>query len=496
MSASNHGGKNENIGESIFEYAPIGIAVIAKNGILESVNSKFLEIHGGKSKDEFIGLDALATPFYKESGLDSFISQVLGGQQFDTQISFTTLAGAKESLRRYIGIPIFETDNKTVQAALLMVQDLTNEKRMESDIQDYLAKLKQEQSRFLASINSLSLGFIVVDIKNNLLIKNKAADYILGLPHLEGEIFLRGDILEIEERLKNQFDLRASFEKCIREKQIINAKDVKLDNKFLRLFLAPIILAKGQEEVMGVVILIEDVTEQKMIDKMRTEIVSITSHQLRTPLSIVKGNLEMVLDGDFGKVEEKQKEVLNDAFLGNERMISLVNNLMDVSKIEQGELSLQLGAIQLENVVNETVNDLKLFAQKRGVTLSYEVPANPLPKVMADSQKLKQALTNLIDNSIKYSPKGRVEIKIEAEADKFLKVVVKDNGAGIPEDEQEKIFDRFFRASNITKLDPGGGTGMGLYIVKSIIKQLGGKLWFESAGNGKGTTFYFTVPLA
>ena len=149
-------------------------------------------------------------------------------------------------------------------------------------------------------------------------------------------------------------------------------------------------------------------------------------------------------------------------------------------------------------MVSQSVKDLLPFAQKTGVSLSYEPPAEALPEIKIDSQKIKQAIQNIMENSIKYSKldhQGKVEVKVQKdESGKFLKIVVKDNGVGIPKLEQEKIFQRFYRGSNTTRMDPGGGSGIGLFIDKAAIERHGGKIWFESQ-EGKGTTFYVVLPL-
>jgi signal transduction histidine kinase len=239
----------------------------------------------------------------------------------------------------------------------------------------------------------------------------------------------------------------------------------------------------------------EDITEEKKLDKMRTEIVSITSHQLRTPATIVKGNLEMVLGGDIGEITKDQKEILSDTYLGNERMIRLINDLMDVAKIDEGKFSVSLEPAQLEDVVAEVVKNVTPFAVEKHVSLTYDYPHSKLQPVKINRQRVAQVIQNLVDNSIKYSSvgdKGAVKIDID-EGATALEFIVSDNGIGIPEAEQAKMFERFSRGSNSTRLDPGGGSGLGLYIAKAVVEQGGGRIWFVSKEGG-GTTFHATFP--
>ena len=383
---------------------------------------------------------------------------------------------------------------------LSLAEDIQKEKEgVEIKVKERTREIKQEQAKLVASINSLTVGFLLLDLNDKVLLKNPAVSRILEIPESEVAI----------DRIKKYFegivDLEACHNQCVIEKKTVGIKNVAKGNKFLSLLLTPVVMLKDSEEVIGHIFLIEDITEQKLLDQMRTEIVSTTSHQLRTPLSVIKGNLEMLLAGDFGKIEKKQKEILEEAFLGNERMIKLVNGLMDVTKITEGKLELKLVPKKLEELVAESVKELIPFAEKNNASLSYAPPSNSLPEVNVDSGRIKQLLQNLIENAIKYRRpdiKGKVLVEIKKDkTGRFLETSVKDNGAGIPKMEQKKVFERFFRASNVIRMDPGsgagpgGGTGLGLYIANAVIEQSGGKLWFESEGEDKGTTFYFKLPI-
>ncbi|MDO8601299.1 MAG: ATP-binding protein [bacterium] len=373
-----------------------------------------------------------------------------------------------------------------------LTEDIQKEKEsVEVKVEERTRELSKESGKLSSLIEGVKLGVVMVDLSLNVILVNVAAKSIFGKSGQESLTFK-----ELEEKLKG-VNISQALSYYVQEGKPVNIKEVKLGERYFRLFMSSVrdIIEK---QFIGAVMIIEDITEQKFIDRMRTEIVSITSHQLRTPLSVIKGNLEMVLDGDFGKISAKQKEVLNEVFLGNERMVRLVNSLMDVAKIDEGKFNLDLKPVKLEELVAQTINELQPFAQKNGVNLSYQPPVAVLPEINLDAQKIKQAVQNIVGNGIKYSHldhRGRVEVKVQKnESGKFLKVVIKDNGVGIPKEEQEKIFHRFFRGSNTTKMDPGGGSGIGLFIDKAAIERHGGKLWFESGGEGMGTTFYFTLP--
>jgi signal transduction histidine kinase len=204
----------------------------------------------------------------------------------------------------------------------------------------------------------------------------------------------------------------------------------------------------------------------------------------------------MVLGGDVGKITKKQKELLDDIYMGNERMIRLVNDLMDASKIDEGKFALLAEPEDLEALAGEVVKEIRPFALKKKVKLEFIPSSVSLPKAGINRPKVKQVLQNLIDNAIKYSAgkDGRVTVWVQDEG-KFLDFMVKDNGIGIPLADQGRIFERFYRGSNSTKLDPGGGSGLGLYIAKGVVEQGGGKIWFETKEGG-GTTFHATFKKA
>lgn len=368
-------------------------------------------------------------------------------------------------------------------------QALTEERAsLEIKVKVRTVELSQISGQLRSLLESMKLGVIMVDLSYNVVFANSTAKFIFGKFPSEPITFK-----ELQEKLKN-INLSQALSYYVKDAKPFDIKEIAMEGKYYHIFLSPV---RDLEEkiFLGALVILEDITEQKALEKMRSEIISITSHQLRTPLSVVKGNLEMVLGGDLGKITKGQKEILEEAFLGNERMIKLINDLMDVAKIDEGRFELKLEPIKLEDLVAEVVKEILPLAKEKHVSLSYTPPSVPLPKLKIDRQRVKQVFQNLIDNAIKYSridSRGRVTVEVQKDT-QFLKVVIKDNGIGILQDEQDKMFERFFRGSNVTQLDPGGGTGLGLYIAKAIIEQSGGKIWFVSK-EGRGTTFYITLP--
>ncbi len=367
-------------------------------------------------------------------------------------------------------------------------EDIKEERdQVDKKVIEKTLELNKEHGRMLSLVESIKLGIVMLDLNYNILSANAAAKEIFNKKPEENIEFR-----ELQEGLKTA-DLSHTLTYYVGEKRSINIKEVKFKDKYYRLFLSPVRDIE-QKEFIGAVIIIEDITTAKLVDQMRTEIISTTSHQLRTPLSVIKGNLEMVINGDLGKVSKDQIEVLTEALAGDERMIKLVNDLTDVSKITEGNLGLNFEEQNLVSLVNENVKNLSPFAEQRKVKIIFDSTKDKFV-VKIDKERMSQVIQNLIDNAIKYCPhddRGEVKVKL-VKKDHSVEIVIKDNGVGIPKPEQEKIFERFFRASNATQLDPGGGTGLGLFIAKSIIELHKGKIWFETE-EGKGTTFHVELP--
>lgn len=229
------------------------------------------------------------------------------------------------------------------------------------------------------------------------------------------------------------------------------------------------------------------------IDSIQSDFVSLASHQLRTPLSAIKWYTEILMAQKQGKLSNRQIEYLKEIYRSNDRAISLVNDLLDVSRIQEGSINLELRPIRAEDVIEEVIDGLDTLTRTSGVGIDFQILSGPLPKIETDRDKLKRILLNLVSNAVKYSPRdGKVKIVLEKKG-RNLQISISDSGVGIPAVDQGKIFKKFFRSNNVLKLIPDG-TGLGLFISKALVEAMGGKIGFSST-EGKGTTFYFVIPL-
>jgi len=240
-------------------------------------------------------------------------------------------------------------------------------------------------------------------------------------------------------------------------------------------------------------------------NRMKSEFVSIVSHQLRSPLSNLKWAIELLMSGKLGKIEEKQTEYFKILKENSDRMGELIKDLLIVSRIETAKLPIKKMEFSLEDLVKELIKEFTPFAKASNVEIKFLSEEN-LPKIFADPSQIRLVIENLLDNAIRYiKGRGVVEIKIESQArqkfltknlggqEKNIYFKIRDNGVGIPKEEQKYIFQKFFRSGNILRYQTQG-SGLGLYISKAIIEKSGGKIGFKSQ-EGIGSTFWFTLSI-
>jgi signal transduction histidine kinase len=231
----------------------------------------------------------------------------------------------------------------------------------------------------------------------------------------------------------------------------------------------------------------------KALDEAKDEFISMASHQLRTPLTSVKGYISMVLDGDAGELNEQQKKLLQQSFISSQRMVYLIADLLNVSRLRTGKFIIETTPTYLPDIVEEEVSQLQETATARGLKIFYDKPTK-FPELGLDETKIRQVIMNFLDNAIYYTPAGgRITVNLEASA-KAAGIRITDTGLGVPKDERHKLFEKFYRASNAKRARPDG-TGLGLFMAKKVIVAQGGAIIFASE-EGKGSSFGFSFPLS
>lgn len=230
----------------------------------------------------------------------------------------------------------------------------------------------------------------------------------------------------------------------------------------------------------------------KALDQARSEFITIASHQLRTPPATIKWYLGAILAGDYGKVPKTIKEMLEKTTRTNNSLISLIDDMLNVSRIERGKMEFLFEETQVLALAELTVEQLIPMSKEKNLALNFERPKQPLPKIMADKEKLRQVMNNLIDNALKYTKQGSVNVKLY-EAGEEIYFEVQDTGKGFSKEEGQEIFEKFKRGKESVR--QSAGLGLGLYVAKVIIEQHKGKIWAESKGEGKGSCFVFSIPI-
>lgn len=228
------------------------------------------------------------------------------------------------------------------------------------------------------------------------------------------------------------------------------------------------------------------------LDQAKSEFISIASHQLRTPLSIIKGYVSMILDGNFGPLTSGEKDSLEKVYKSNERLIDLVESLLNISRIESGRLQFIFEKKQLDDLVSSVCDELLMRVNRERVMFEFVKPKAKLPAVNMDESKMRQVIMNLIDNSIKYTAHGNVTVSLKKQKDSIL-FCVSDSGVGIKPEDMPNLFRKFSRGTGSSLIN-AEGTGLGLFVAKKMIEAHGGRIWAESRGKHMGSQFYFEMP--
>lgn len=378
------------------------------------------------------------------------------------------------------------TKHENNAESLLMVQEELNIKN--NDLQ--IANAKNQ-----TILDSIGDGVIVINDKGEITFSNKQVEMLLGWndTDLLGKLIFHAIQLKNEKGEEipiNDYPIRNAIYK--RQKMVNNTLSyLKKDGSLLACATtaSPIVIS---EVVIGGVIVFRDVSKEREVDRMKTEFISLASHQLRTPLSAMKWFSEMLIDGDVGTITDEQKEVVQNIYDSNERMIDLVNTLLNISRIESGRIIIDPKPTNLKKLVDEVVLELqpKLQAKKHSLAVSLH---ETMPEIVTDPKLIRHVYMNLLTNAIKYTPEGGQIIVMISKSGNEIISQISDNGFGIPKEQEDKVFTKFFRAKNIVGVETDG-TGLGLYLTKAIVESSGGKIWFESEV-GKGTTFWFVLPL-
>ncbi|MEO8104760.1 MAG: PAS domain-containing sensor histidine kinase [Candidatus Saccharibacteria bacterium] len=374
-------------------------------------------------------------------------------------------------------------------------QLLINEKAgVEKVVDQRTSELSEEKARFLASINSLPLGYILLDRQGNILLLNPKVRHILKLnPTIEHEVAQNnegGEGNKIIDSVINNVQKMAAHQKHLDTQDITSA-----NGRFLHVLASAIM---DGNTIEGFVVLVEDVTEAKILERSRDEFFSIASHELRTPLTAIRGNASMIKD--FYKEQLKTEgldEMVNDIHTSSVRLLEIVNDFLDTSSLELGKMRFEPKDISIDKIIEDVVYEMGSISKQKKVHIVAGTVLGKLPPVFADPNRIKQVILNLVGNALKFTTEGSVTIIAEAQLKGMVKVSIVDTGRGISPEGQQLLFHKFQQAGkSLFTRDAAGGTGLGLYISKLIVEKQGGKISLERSEEGVGSTFSFTLPIA
>ncbi|NTU80813.1 MAG: GAF domain-containing protein, partial [Chloroflexales bacterium] len=367
---------------------------------------------------------------------------------------------------------------------------------------------QKEASQTQAILQSLSDGVIVCDLEGRVLVTNPAAATILAR---NVEELLLWNLHDILARYLGSRSPEMPLEDLLHrpltrdEQPRFFQSTLKVGVRTVSLSLGPVL--KDDSELLGALLVLHDITREVEADRLKTEFIGTMSHELRTPMTAIKGFTQLLSMGGLGPLNETQREFVTTIYSNTERMIALINDVLDITKIESGSVDLEWRSLHLAETLSGVVTELRGLKAERHHELSISIPPG-LPLVRADAHRLHQILLNLLANAFKYTPKGG-EISVEAHETSFeqlpeevrdtvipgrryTQLSIHDTGVGIAVEDLSRIFDRFYRTENPLKIE-AGGTGLGLSLVKPLVELLGGRIWVRSTP-GEGSTFSFILP--
>lgn len=401
----------------------------------------------------------------------------------------------------------------STKPGLYKEEDMTILYQLTSSASNALSKLKEvistEQEKLLSMIASLADGILMIDMSYKLTLINQAAKNLLGIPHLTNPT-----IFDTVNMLSKQYDFGAKIKESLSLGKTIEEKELHLVEKTVQVIVTPVfgpnedLVDSIQRKVMGVTVLIHDITLEKSLQQMKEDFTTAVVHELRSPLTAMKAAAEIMVGNP--NLEQSQQKLARIIDEQSKRLLNDINSLLDAAKLEAGHFTIWQAPTDIGKVVTESVDLFEAEAQRKNVKISSYME-DALPQAFIDTIRIDQVLNNLISNSLKFTPNGgEIKLKVVSQYSPQLPqtltnpgilVSVTDNGIGIPLEKQKLLFNKFSQvkqdrsSSNQPESETSEGTGLGLYIAKGIIEAHGGNIYINSAPQ-QGTTIFFTLPVA
>lgn len=411
------------------------------------------------------------------------------GEKYLASTRISPLLDARDEVKFFVAVQRDITEERKSQARIV---------RHAAELETANARIEAEKERsesILGFLKSIGEGVFATDLDGKIIFMNEAAELMSGKPFAESEGRLSKDVLHFFEETASEGHPIALAEQVIakRRARAFSSKTFLIrGKKRIPVSGTCSLIRDTDDDVIGSITVFQDITKKHELDQMKDSFLSVAAHQLRTPLGSMRWTMELLLSGDLGDLPEEAKESVEQLYQNSQRMVALVNDLLDVSRIDQNKGKEEKKTVDIISVIRDAIAALSAEAEKRSITVDLVVPEESVPGIMAPPKRLYEAFENLVSNGIKYNRAGgRLDIVV-ANTDKGLEVTLRDTGIGIPKDDQSKIFSKFFRASNAV-LKETEGSGLGLSVVKSYLEEADGRISFESV-EGVGTTFLIRFP--
>lgn len=507
-------------GDDLLRFLPVPIALLDSRGYIMSLNANAENLIGATSS-EILGQpigsfladsnnwNALSHKLESESQLSKY--------KLELRTKENMKVAARVNIRRevnslgatvgYILVGVPGSLDPRDAARLDMARSTEKQRELDmtkrafsnmlSEADTSRRRIESEQMRTRATLMGLEDGVLLFDKDGKISMVNSAAERILDIKEADvlGRQFTHLSEYAKLSQLRQVLSEDLGGSKHSR-KPFLGKKEFVLGDKHKKYYQISITQASSENNNFGTIIELHDITQEKIIDRMKSEFISIAAHQLRTPLTGINWSLDAALTGEAGDVNPGLKRLLQQAAETAQRMTQVINDLLNVSRLEQNKSAFNFAIIPADEPLRKAYCGLILRAKTHNVKLVIDVEED-MPRIKADGIKLQMAFYNLIDNAIKYShPGGTVIVSaktvLDASGIKTVLLTVKDEGIGISSEEQERIFTKFFRANNAARVQTEG-SGLGLFIVRQIVDGHKGRTWFESK-EGAGTIFYVSLP--
>lgn len=341
--------------------------------------------------------------------------------------------------------------------------------------------------------DSIPFGILALSPEHQTLCANGTLRSLLKLPSpTNNEILLLDDISKSFETSFNLKEHIRNFQDSKKEKDII---EINFAEKFFRIITAGIDLPERTDKQKGTMLVVEDITIQKNIEQSRDEFFSIASHELRTPLTAISGNASMLIDYYGDKLpDDDARQMVSDILESSKRLIKIVNDFLDVSRLEMGRMQFRNEHFDIIPVITGTLSEVAELANKKNITIAFKNTSGQAVSIDTDPARFKQVIMNLISNAIHYTEKGIIEVGV-SEIPSAVKIVFKDTGVGIAKERQGLLFHKFQQASGRSNARESMSTGLGLYISKKLVDHMGGTIQLDESELGVGSSFSVTIPM-